>query len=97
MQTKFQDITSHSNETGEGQGWGEKVTKWAREKTAKFSQNLQRMGGENRVAERKGFKKETVGKCESALRRSQILVGGRDEMIASRGHLSPDLKDQEPP
>ena len=55
------------------------------------------MGGENRVAERKRFKKETVGKCERALRRSQVLVGGRDEMIASRGHLSPDLKDQEPP
>ena len=60
-------------------GGGGKVTKWAKEKIAKFSQNIQRMGGESRVAGKKRFKKEAVGKCESALRRSQVLVGGRDE------------------
>jgi len=63
---------------GRGRGWGESH-KMSQREIAKFSQNVQRMGGESRVAGRKRFKKETVGKCESALRRSQVLVGGRDE------------------
>lgn len=35
-----------------------------------------------------------MGKRKSALRRSQVLVGGRDEMITSAGRLSSDRKNQ---
>lgn len=66
--------------------WREYVTKQAQEKIAKVSQNLQRMGGENIEANRKIFQE---GKWESALKRSQGLVGGRDKMITSAAASAP--------
>lgn len=83
MRTKSQHTASQKKYNGGGERGRIRNKKRARETIAKFSQHLQRRGGANIEADRKRFKKESVGKCESALRRSQVLVGGRDEMITS--------------
>lgn len=75
MQTKLQYITSHEKwNRGAGEGGG-KVTKWAKEKTAKFSQNLQRMGGESTVTERKKIQEGNCGKTQKCLEEEPSFSG----------------------
>lgn len=55
--------------------WREQVTKQAKEKIDKFSQNLRRMGGENIEANRKIFQEGNRGKMGKCLEKKPTFSG----------------------